>query len=539
MSAGDGDGAGDAFADVPVQRFDRREAENVLRGHPEGTFLLRRKADTLYSISLVAGPNDPVTFIHHLLSGQDNGTWLINEKAYNWPKPLTDPQACVRFLRAPDPALWSHSPLGQHHPALAGTDKTSPAAPTPVVDTTPKLPPKLLPKLKAKEPPLEEVEDPAQLEEPVLRAYRYLKCETGIPDTLAEDTFELQLTAKHIILWAEKKLVPGVPGPPIPERLLYKWPLDSIRDYGVNGTKCGIRTGRSAEGGAREYIFESNNSSYFNGFRNDMGSVIAARRAGHPPKLLPQLKAKEPPLEEVEARESEEGVYMRVKQLRAMALTGVSSDPIDDAELEIYLRLKTTHVVEALNIPRAEDPLYALKPSHALTQKIASIDAAAQEEIYMRVKEMHTEARRVAGLEKHVFVSYCWQDADMARLLATSVANHTKSSWLDVEQLKGGDGLFEAITDGIDKCDVVVCCLSDAYARSENCNKELNLAANWKKTIVPVIVGELVKFPPVCSAAPHLAGLLYLTGNTSAEIEDICAKEGKLIDAISKAPYSA
>ena len=133
---GNGAGAGDAFADVPVQRFDRREAENVLQGHPEGTFLLRHKNDTQYSISLVGDPNTAFPFIHHLLARQDDGTWHINHKAYNTPKPLTDPQACVRFLRAPDPALWPHSPLGSHydHPTLAGTDKTSPAAPTPVVD---------------------------------------------------------------------------------------------------------------------------------------------------------------------------------------------------------------------------------------------------------------------------------------------------------------------------------------------------------------------------------------------------------------------
>ncbi|KAJ3118568.1 hypothetical protein HDU96_000520 [Phlyctochytrium bullatum] len=117
-----------------------------------------------------------------------------------------------------------------------------------------------------------------------------------------------------------------------------------------------------------------------------------------------------------------------------------------------------------------------------------------------------------------VFLSYCWQNSRMAvgdeavgvcdprfvrNFLATEGFNHV---WLDVEQMVSGQDLFEQIANGLMGCNIVVACISEEYAASKNCNRELNFAVNvlripfislivgkgrgWQRTKVGLIVGD-------------------------------------------------
>ena len=45
---------------------------------------------------------------------------------------------------------------------------------------------------------------------------------------------------------------------------------------------------------------------------------------------------------------------------------------------------------------------------------------------------------------------------------------------MDIGQMGGGDKLFAKIDQGIRAAKVVICCVSEKYAESPNCNREVS-----------------------------------------------------------------
>lgn len=92
-----------------------------------------------------------------------------------------------------------------------------------------------------------------------------------------------------------------------------------------------------------------------------------------------------------------------------------------------------------------------------------------------------------------VFVSYSWSNSSTAfharevstlsgpahadpRRLAAAFKEEGLPPWLDIEMLGGGSGLFGDIAKGLKAADVVVACVSNEYADSENATMELQYA---------------------------------------------------------------
>uniref|UniRef100_A0A7S4L190 TIR domain-containing protein n=1 Tax=Paramoeba aestuarina TaxID=180227 RepID=A0A7S4L190_9EUKA len=103
------------------------------------------------------------------------------------------------------------------------------------------------------------------------------------------------------------------------------------------------------------------------------------------------------------------------------------------------------------------------------------------------------------------FLSYCWRNsndsymkgevpscignADPRAIQAYLLKQADLLGWLDIQQL-GRSGLFDDICAGLVKSRVVIACISDEYAKSENCCLEFEFAVKTMRIpVVPVIVG--------------------------------------------------
>ncbi|KAJ3038419.1 hypothetical protein HDV00_000607 [Rhizophlyctis rosea] len=104
-----------------------------------------------------------------------------------------------------------------------------------------------------------------------------------------------------------------------------------------------------------------------------------------------------------------------------------------------------------------------------------------------------------------IFLSYCWDNSLSARtrmgkeaaagimdprVLAVVLQHLGFKIWADHENLRGGMHFFGDIAAGIERSSCFIPCLSDEYAISTVCQKELFMASKMNKHILPVVVGR-------------------------------------------------
>ena len=116
------------------------------------------------------------------------------------------------------------------------------------------------------------------------------------------------------------------------------------------------------------------------------------------------------------------------------------------------------------------------------------------------------------GEGSDVFMSYCWAQKDVVRPLAALLQKAGIKVWLDVQQMKSGESLFEEIDKGLRNTALMLSCISQEYSRSVNCRREVVLATELKKPILPLIVdqSQFKHWPPTGPMGPLLSGKLYV-----------------------------
>jgi len=132
---------------------------------------------------------------------------------------------------------------------------------------------------------------------------------------------------------------------------------------------------------------------------------------------------------------------------------------------------------------------------------------------------------------KDIFLSYCWANKQTVQKLHNILKEKGFSCWIDDNVMQGGSQLFEKIDDGISQCKVFVACCSNNYGSSVNCQRELLLATDRKKLIIPAIVAPCEPWPPKGQMGPLLAGKLYVDLSTEEKFEKIFEQ---LITAVSQ-----
>ena len=106
-----------------------------------------------------------------------------------------------------------------------------------------------------------------------------------------------------------------------------------------------------------------------------------------------------------------------------------------------------------------------------------------------------------------LFISYSRQDRPQALDLAAELRAEGFSVWIDQGGIEGAQNWSAKIVEGIDECSTMVLLISPHSVASRNVAKEVHLAYEKKKHILPVVI-EKVKLP--ASFEYSLAGLQHV-----------------------------
>ena len=124
-------------------------------------------------------------------------------------------------------------------------------------------------------------------------------------------------------------------------------------------------------------------------------------------------------------------------------------------------------------------------------------------------------------MKSDVFVSYASGDRDRVFDLVERLRAAGVSVWIDQMGIEGASMWSQEIVEAIDKCKVLILAISQSSTESENVVKELALASERRKNILPVCL-DLSGIPK--SMEYQLAGIQrveYLEGNEAQGIEAI------------------
>jgi len=119
-----------------------------------------------------------------------------------------------------------------------------------------------------------------------------------------------------------------------------------------------------------------------------------------------------------------------------------------------------------------------------------------------------------------IFISYSWSDKVIVNKLRQVLEDNGLHCWIDEGKMRGGNQVFAEIEKGITDCGIFLACCSNFYAKSTNCKREINLAGDRNKLIVPVLVGGTDIWPPTGEMGPLLAGKLYVDMSTEIKFEN-------------------
>ena len=89
-----------------------------------------------------------------------------------------------------------------------------------------------------------------------------------------------------------------------------------------------------------------------------------------------------------------------------------------------------------------------------------------------------------------LFISYSRQDEHVAQQFVDEFKSQGVECWLDKTKIQPGEEWPKEIVDGIKRCEVMLLILSAQSAGSKNVEKEVGIAKEKKKRIIPIRIGE-------------------------------------------------
>src|SRR5512147_2142793 len=120
-----------------------------------------------------------------------------------------------------------------------------------------------------------------------------------------------------------------------------------------------------------------------------------------------------------------------------------------------------------------------------------------------------------------IFISYSRRDADVALQFAERLRTHGMSVWIDQHGIEASASWSGEIVRAINHCSVLIVLLSPSSVESDNVTREVVLAFEKKKRILPielqaVTLSESLEYP--------LAGIQRVAHSNWEAIERVLAK---------------
>jgi hypothetical protein len=91
----------------------------------------------------------------------------------------------------------------------------------------------------------------------------------------------------------------------------------------------------------------------------------------------------------------------------------------------------------------------------------------------------------------HIFISYSRSDEGIVNQLISKLEMKEYRLWKDSRKIRGGEKWKNAIVKAIKECDIFIIILSRSSIRSSNVLKELDIADNANKIILPIAISQL------------------------------------------------
>lgn len=118
-----------------------------------------------------------------------------------------------------------------------------------------------------------------------------------------------------------------------------------------------------------------------------------------------------------------------------------------------------------------------------------------------------------------IFVSYSSKDRDLVLQIVNDLVKAGYTVWFDRQRIDGGKKWAGEIVDGIEQCDYFIILVSNNSLLSDNVRKELELAAEDKKNILPIYLETIDRLPHAFRY--HLAGLQFVDFTAGSGLQNI------------------
>ncbi|XP_052796572.1 uncharacterized protein LOC128228995 isoform X2 [Mya arenaria] len=97
------------------------------------------------------------------------------------------------------------------------------------------------------------------------------------------------------------------------------------------------------------------------------------------------------------------------------------------------------------------------------------------------------QSKQPPAYPRNVYLSYHWSKQNAVQRLYEALTSAGYGCWMGCLQISGSDSLYNTIASGIQECRVVVACITKHYHLSDVCQREIALAHNLGRPVIPVL----------------------------------------------------